>query len=36
MDQEEICTMWFTISEADNNWVDLHRLLYGKGVIYQT
>ena len=30
MDQEGICTMWFTLSSADNHWVDLHRLLYGK------
>ena len=31
MDQEGICTMWFTLSAADNHWVDLHRLLYGRG-----
>ena len=31
MDQEGMCTMWFTLSAADNHWVDLHRLLYGKG-----
>ena len=30
MDQEGLCTMWFTLSTADNHWVDLHRLLYGK------
>ena len=31
MDQEGLCTMWFTQSGANNHWLDLHRLLYGKG-----
>ena len=25
--------MWFTLSAADNYWVYLHRLLYGKGYV---
>ena len=33
MDQEGICTMWFTLSAADKHWVDLDRLLHGKGSI---
>ena len=30
MDQEGVCTMWYTLSAADNHWVDLHKLLYGR------
>ena len=30
MDQEDPCTIWYTLSAADNHRVDLHRLLYGK------
>mgnify|MGYP003326704255 CR=1 FL=1 len=31
MDEERLCTMWFKLSAAENHWVDLHRILYGKG-----
>ena len=30
MDQEDPCTTWYTLSVADNHWIDLHRLLDGK------
>ena len=29
MDQEDPCTIWYTLSAADNHWIDLHKLLYG-------
>ena len=31
MNQESLPTSWFTFSAAENHWVDLHKLLYGKG-----
>ena len=32
MAQEEICTLWFTFSAADNHWVDLFSLLLGEDI----
>ena len=29
LDQEDPCTIWYTLSAADNHWIDLHKLLYG-------
>ena len=29
MEQEGMCSMWFTLSAADNHWLDLHQLIYG-------
>ena len=29
MDQEDPCTIWYTLSAADNHWIGLHRLLFG-------
>ena len=30
MSQENLCTIWYTLSAADKYWVDLHSLLYKK------
>ena len=30
MDQEDPCTIWYTLSAADNHWIYLHILLYKK------
>ena len=29
MDQEGTCTTWFTLSAADDNWLDSKRYIYG-------
>ena len=28
MEQEGMCTMWFTLSAADNHWIDLFCLIH--------
>ena len=30
MNQEDSCTICYTLSTAENHWVDIHRMLYGK------
>ena len=27
--QEGLCTIWFTLSVADNHWLDLNRIIHG-------
>ena len=29
MNQKDFFTIWYTLSTADNHWVDLHNFLYG-------
>ena len=29
MEQEGMCTTWFTLSAADNHWLDLNKIIYG-------
>ena len=29
MEQEGMCTTWFTLSAVDNHWLDLNKIIYG-------
>eukprot|EP00978_Attheya_sp_CCMP212_P025564 scaffold82462_cov32-Attheya_sp.AAC.2 len=34
IDAKGMPTMWFTLSAADNHWVDLHNLIFGRDIGY--